>query len=226
MIPWKLLDSAKVPGSGSELRLYQRDAELSIRVDGQELMNSRVYASEDTLSALGCARIRDRARPRVLIGGLGMGYSLATALGVLGAEAEVVVAELVPSVVAWNRGPLGHLAGHPLRDARVTVREADVGRVMREKPENYDAILLDVDNGPEGLTRQSNDWLYGRDGLLAAHLSLRPSGVLGVWSASPDRGFVQRMQRAGFTVDEIAVTARGKGRGSRHTIWLAARQEI
>jgi spermidine synthase len=225
MIPWKHLDSATVPGSKTELRLYQRDQELSIRVDGQELMNSRVYASEDALSQLGCARIKDRKKARVLIGGLGMGYSLKTALAELDASAEVVVAELVPAVVTWNRGPLGHLAGHPLRDARVAIKEQDVGRVMRTEPSGYDAILLDVDNGPEGLTRASNDWLYGRDGLLAAHAALRPGGVFGVWSASPNRTFVQRMQRAGFTVDEIPVRARGQGKGSRHTIWLATRQE-
>lgn len=223
MLPWKLLDSAKVPGSDSELRLYQRNTEFSIRVDGQELMNSRVYAAEDALSELGCARIKARPKARVLIGGLGMGYSLTTALGQLGPDAVVVIAELVPAVVSWNRGPLGHLANHPLNDPRVAVREEDVGQVMRQAREPYDAILLDVDNGPEGLTRESNDWLYGAAGLSTARAALRPTGVLGVWSASPDRSFLQRLKRAGFEVDEISVRARGAKKGPRHTIWLASR---
>jgi spermidine synthase len=222
MHPWKLLDSAQVPGSESELRLYQRDAEFSIRVAGQELMNSRVYSSEDALSELGCARIKQRKRARVLIGGLGMGYSLISALDQLGEDASVVVAELVPAVVSWNRGALGHLARHPLRDPRVVVREADVGEVMREARAAYDAILLDVDNGPEGLTRESNDALYGAAGLRAARGALRARGVLGVWSAGTDRGFRLRLQRTGFDVEEVPVRARGAGKGSRHTIWLAA----
>ena len=221
MNPWKLLDSAPVPGSQGELRLYQRDAEFSIRVDRFELMNSRVYASEDALSELGCARVGARTGTRVLIGGLGMGYSLRTALAALGDDAEVVIAELVPAVVQWNREYLGHLADHPLRDPRVTVREQDVARVIREAPAAYDAILLDVDNGPEGLIRKANDWIYARPGLLAARAALRPQGVLGVWSSTPEPAFVQRMRRAEFEVEEVAVRARGKGQGARHTIWLA-----
>jgi spermidine synthase len=221
MIPWRLLDQARVPGSDGELRLYARDEEFSIRVNGQELMNSRAYASEDALSQLGCARIRERKGARVLIGGLGMGFALATALAALERDAEVVVAELVGSVVSWNRSLFGHLAGHPLRDRRVTVRESDVGRVLQERAGAYDAILLDVDNGPEGLTRRENDWLYGRAGLAAARAALRPSGVLGIWSAGPHRAFVRRLHAAGFAVEEIAVTARGQGRGARHVIWLA-----
>jgi spermidine synthase len=221
MRPWKLLDSARVPGSAGELRLYQREAEFSIRVDRFELMNSRVYASEDALSELGCARIRQRASARVLIGGLGMGYSLKTALAALGDDAEVVVAELVPAVVTWNREFLGHLADHPLRDPRVVVREQDVARVIREAKAAYDAILLDVDNGPEGLIRKANDWIYARAGLLAARAALRPRGVLGVWSSTPEPSFVQRLRQAEFEVEEHAVRARGKGQGARHTIWLA-----
>jgi spermidine synthase len=222
MHPWKLLDSAQVPGGDGELRLYQRDAEFSMRVAGQELMNSRVYASEDVLSELGCGRIKQRKRARVLIGGLGMGYSLKSALGELGEDATVVVAELVPAVVSWNRGPLGHLARHPLRDPRVVVREADVGAVIREGRAVYDAILLDVDNGPDGLTRKSNDALYGAAGLRAARSALRPRGLLGVWSAARDRNFHLRLQRSGFDVEEIPVRARSTGKGSRHTIWLAS----
>jgi spermidine synthase len=157
----------------------------------------------------------------VLIGGLGMGYALATALAALGDDAEVVMAELVSSVVTWNRSVFGHLAGQPLRDPRVTLREDDVGRVIKEARGAYDAILLDVDNGPEGLTRAANDDLYGAAGLAAARRALRPAGVLGIWSSGPRPAFVRRLRRAGFDVDEIAVTARGQRRGARHTIWLA-----
>jgi spermidine synthase len=221
MNPWKLLDSAPIPGSDAETRLYQRAAEFSIRVDRYELMNSRVYASEDALSELGCARIRARPQARVLIGGLGMGYSLKTALAALSDDAQVVISELVPAVVTWNREFLGHLAEHPLRDPRVSVRQQDVGRVIRAAKAEYDAILLDVDNGPEGLTRKSNDALFARAGLMAARAALRPGGVLGVWSCSPDRAFVQRLRRSGFEVEEVAVRARGHGQGARHTIWLA-----
>jgi spermidine synthase len=221
VIPWKLLESAQIPGGTGEMRLYQRDAELSIRVDRHELMNSRVYGSEDALSELGCARIQSKPAVRVLIGGLGMGYSTRTALAGLRDDAEVVIAELVPAVVKWNREFLGHLAGHPLRDHRVTVRQQDVGLVIRGAKSDYDAILLDVDNGPAGLTRKANDGLYARAGLRAARLALRPRGVLGIWSSGPDRAFVQRLRESEFDVEEIAVRTRGRGKGGRHIIWLA-----
>jgi spermidine synthase len=220
MIPWKLLDSALV-GDGGELRLYQRGDEFSIRIRGEELMNSRVYSRTDALSELGCARIRQRKKARVLIGGLGMGYALATALANLDQDAEVVVAELMPAVVTWQRSVLGHLAGHPLREKRVTLLQADVAKVLKEHQNAYDAILLDVDNGPEGLTQTSNDWLYGRAGLACARAALRPKSILGFWSAGPNRAFVRRLQAAGFKVDEIPVTSRDHGRGARHTLWLA-----
>jgi spermidine synthase len=220
MIPWKLLDSALV-GDGGELRLYQRGDEFSIRVRGEELMNSRVYSRTDALSELGCARVRQRKKARVLIGGLGMGYALATALANLERDAEVVVAELMPAVVEWQRSVLGHLAGHPLREKRVTLLQADVAKVLKEHQNAYDAILLDVDNGPEGLTQTSNDWLYGRAGLACARAALRPKGVLGYWSAGPNRAFARRLQGAGFKVEEIRVTSRDGGRGARHTLWLA-----
>jgi spermidine synthase len=223
MIPWRLLDHAPVPNGQGELFLYARDDEFSIRVAGLELMNSRAYSKEDALSVLGCARVKDRPRPHVLIGGLGMGYALATALSALDASAEVVIAELVPAVVRWNREVFGHLAGHPLRDPRVILREEDVGRVLQERPNRYDAILLDVDNGPEGLTRKENDRLYSHAGLARARAALRERGVLGVWSADPDQGFVRRLQRARFSVEEVTIKARGHGRGARHTIWLATR---
>ena len=223
MIPWEFIDSAQVPGSGGELSLHRRGEEFVIRVDGYELMNSRVHGSEDALAELACAQVADRARPRVLIGGLGMGYTTAAALKRLGAEARVFVAELVPTVVEWNRGVLASLAGHPLEDGRVTVCQVDVARMLQEMRQAYDAILLDVDNGPEGLTRQRNDWLYTAEGLDAALAALRPAGVLGVWSASPDRGFTLRLRLAGFDVEEARVKARGSRGGGRHTIWVAVR---
>jgi len=223
MMPWKLLDRAQMPASGEELRLYQRGREFSIRVDRHELMNSRVHGSEDALAELACVRIAHRPSPRVLIGGLGMGYTTAAALHRLGADAQVVVAELVPAVVAWNRGPLADLAGRPLHDARVTVREADVARILQAKQGAYDAILLDVDNGPVSLTRKGNDWLYAQAGLDAAYAALRDAGVLAVWSAGPDRAYVKRLRRAGFEVTEVSARARGPRGGGQHIIWLAVR---
>ena len=223
MIPWELLDKAPVPGNSKELRLYRRGREFSIRVNGCELMNSRAHGSEDALAELACARVADRPRPRVLIGGLGMGYTLASALRRLGASARVVVAELVPEVVEWNHGPLADLAGHPLQDTRVTVREVDVARILQAEHQAYDAILLDVDNGPDGLSLQSNNWLYSPAGLDAAFAALKPEGVLAVWSASPDRSFTRRLRQAGFAVDEVPVRARGQRGGGRHTIWIAVR---
>ena len=152
-----------------------------------------------------------------------MGFTLAAALNRLGAGGRVEVAELVPAVVAWNRGVLAHLAGHPLADERVTVREEDVVRILKEARGAYDAILLDVDNGPDGLTSKGNGWLYGHRGLATVFAVLRPGGVLGVWAAAPDRAFVGRLRKAGFAVDEIRVRARASGKGAQHTIWMAVR---
>ena len=221
MIPWKLLDTAAVPGSSSQLYLYQRDHEFSIRVGHIELMNSRVYTSEDGFSQLGCERVRDRPGLRVLIGGLGMGYSLRSALNKLRPDARVVVSELVPQVAVWNREWLGHLAGHPLRDPRVTLKVMDVGELLRASKAEFDLIMLDVDNGPEGLTRKTNDWIYGRDGLLAARAALSPRGVVGYWSSSPDRGFVRRLKQVGFDVEEISIRSGAGGKGLRHPVWFA-----
>ena len=222
---WVLLDTADVPGGGGQLRLLRRDTEFVIKVGPHELMNSRVSGSEVALAELGCARVTDRPRPRVLIGGLGMGFTLRAALGVLGPDAEVVVAELVPAVVAWNRGPMTEVTGNSLADPRVTIREIDVARLIRSEPSAYDAILLDVDNGPEGMTRDSNDRIYDLNGLGAAYDALRPDGVLAVWSAGPDKTFTQRLFKTGFAVKEVMVRANGKGGGARHTIWLASRDE-
>ncbi|MFH1724932.1 MAG: hypothetical protein ABII00_09970 [Elusimicrobiota bacterium] len=221
MTPWELLDSARFPGSGSELRLYRRAGEFTIQLDGSIVMNSRLHASEDALASLACARIGKVRHPSVLIGGLGMGYTLAAALRGLGPGARVVVAELVPAVVEWNRGPLGHLAGHPLRDDRVAIVEQDVAKVIQSEGRAYDAILLDVDNSPEGLSRDANDQLYSEAGLDAAVAALRPKGVLGLWSARPSRPFVKRLRKAGFDVEEVPARARDKYRGAHHTIWLA-----
>lgn len=223
MIPWQLLDSAPVPGGSQSLCLYRRGAEYAIRVGNRELMNSRMHGSEDALADLACAKIADRPAPRVLIGGLGMGFTLAAALRRLRAKSEVVVAELVPAVVTWNRGPLGPLAGHPLADKRVAVREVDVRQILEHEQQAYDAILLDVDNGPEDLLLRGNDRLYARSALEAAFAALRPKGVLAIWSAAPDHAFVQRLRHVGFAVDEVGVRARGPRGGGRHAIWLAQR---
>lgn len=225
MNPWKLLDSAQIPGDGTELRLYARGDEHSITIAGSsgELMGSRMHGSEDALAQLACARIAQRPAPRVLIGGLGLGFTLAAALRHLGAHAEVVVAELVPAVVQWNRTVLGHHAGHPLRDARVAVREGDVALLLKAAAQDYDAILLDVDNGPEGLTRHDNNWLYSPAGLKAAFQALRPNGVLAVWSAGPDAAFGERLRQLGFEVDERRVRAHATRKGVLHTLWLAGR---
>ncbi len=223
MTPWTLLDSTRVPGNGGELSLYQRGAEFSIKIAGRgELMNSRAHGSEDALAELTCARLVNSVNPRLLIGGLGMGFTLAAALRHLGDDAQVVVAELVPGVVAWNRGVLGESAGFPLQDARVSVREKDVARILDVETQAFDAILLDVDNGPEGLTRKENDWLYGEDGLNAACAALRPGGVLAVWSAGPDQAFLQRLRKVGFEVEEVRVHAHGS-KGARYVIWFARR---
>ena len=223
MTPWTLIETVPALQPGEQLRLMQRGTEFCIRVGKNELMNSRVYGSEEALAELACAGIADRAKSRVLIGGLGMGYTLAAALRVLPADSILAVAELIPAVVRWNRGPLAHLAGCPLQDPRVEVHETDVAKLMRQKRGIFDAILLDVDNGPEGLTRKSNDWLYSLDGLTAAYSALRARGVLAVWSAGPDPDFTRRLVKIGFDVQEKRVRARGASGGMRHLIWLATR---
>lgn len=226
MIPWELLDSTPVPGGSETLYLYRRDTEFSIRVDGCELMNSRVHGSEDALAELVCERLGKQSYPKVLIGGLGMGYTAAAALKNLGLQAQVVVAELVPAVVLWNQGPLAHLAGCPLEDSRIVVQEIDVALLLKAEQHTYNAIVLDVDNGPDGLTRGDNDWLYSRAGLNAAHAALKSSGILAVWSASPDPAFSRLLRQIGFSVEEVMVRARGRKGGSRHMIWLAERSGV
>ena len=224
MIPWKLLDTAQTPGDGSELRLYERDNEFSIKVGNYELMNSRVYGSEDALGKLGCQKIAKHPNARVLIGGLGMGYTVRSALDELGDTAQVAVAELIPEVVQWNRGVLAGLAGHPLDDERVSVHEFDVAELIKTPEGGYNAILLDVDNGPQGLTVKENDWLYSPNGLDTTFAALKPKGVLAVWSSGPEAAFAKRLRRAGFEVEEVGLRAGRKGRGGAHyTVYLAER---
>ena len=220
MIPWVQLDSAKTPDGQQELRLKRRGSEFSIMLGGNELMNSRLSGSEEALAKLSCQRIAGHRQPRILIGGLGMGFTLRAALAELGDDGEIVVAELVPAVVAWARGPMAELFGGCLDDPRVAVEETDVGRPIRSERAAWDAILLDVDNGPEGIVHKSNDALYSLQGLGAARTALRPGGVLAVWSQGPDSGFTRRLKQAGFVVEEVNTRANGK-RGARHVIWIA-----
>ncbi len=219
---WTLLDTADIPGGEGRMRLLQRGSEFSIKVDNLDLMNSRVRGSEEALARLGCAKIDKLAKSHVLIGGLGMGFTLRAALDLLGPEAQVVVAELVPAIVSWCRGPLAVLSGNPLADTRVKIHDGDIGQLIRTERSSYDAILLDVDNGPDGLTRRANGSLYDPDGLRAFRNALRPGGVLAVWSAGPDPSFTRRLRKTGFSVDEGPVRANGK-RGSRQMIWVAAK---
>ncbi len=220
---WTLLGEAPIPGSMQSLRLYQGkdDFFITISSGGGELMSTRKHGSEDALGALPCQKLRNRDSARVLIGGLGMGFTLAAALQQLGDRAEVTVAELIPEVVEWNRGPLGERSGYPLNDPRTRVYEGDVAKLLRDKPASYDVIALDVDNGPEGLTQSANDWLYSTKGIATAQQALKPDGILAYWSAGPAPAFQDRLRRCGLLVEAATVFAHGK-KGARHTIWLAS----
>ena len=221
MIPWVHLDTAKIPGGG-ELRLMRRGTELSIMSGSIELMNSRLSGSEKALASLAWGRLQGRPKPAMLVGGLGMGFTLRAALAELPKDATLVVSEVVPAVVAWARGPMAELFEGCLDDPRVTIREADVAEVIGAARGSFDAILLDVDNGPGGLNRDANDKLYSIGGLNAAKRALRPGGVLAVWSAGRDDSFTRRLQSAGYAAEEVAVRATGGKRGARHVIWLAS----
>ena len=223
MIPWSVLDTAQVPGGGGELRLKQRGSEFAIMLGQNELMNSRLSGSEEALATIACEKVRRHKTPRILIGGLGMGFTLRAALAALGPDARIVVAELVPAVVAWAIGPMAEVFGTSLTDPRVNIREADVGDVIRADAAAFDAILLDVDNGPEGLTRKANDALYDLKGLGGARAALRPGGVLAVWSSGPNPKFTWRLRKAGFEVEEVRARANGPRGGARHVIWIATR---
>jgi spermidine synthase len=220
MTPLELLASARAPG-GEELRLMRRGGDFMIVLDRNELMNSRMSGSEEALATMAIERLKGRAAPHLLIGGYGMGFTLRAALGVLGSNARVTVAELVPEIVAWARGPMAELTAGCLDDPRVTVALADVAEVIGQARAAYDAILLDVDNGPDGLVRADNGRLYTAKGLAAARAALKPGGVLAVWSAAKDAKFAARLRHAGFAVDEVGVRARSNGKGARHTIWFA-----
>jgi spermidine synthase len=221
LLPWIPIDIARIPGGG-ELRLKRRGSEFSIMLGGNELMNSRLSGSEEALAALSAARIGQNVAPKkMLIGGLGMGFTLRAALKALDASARIDVAELVPAVIAWARGPMAEVFAGSLEDSRVTIREADVGEIIRSGAA-YDAILLDVDNGPDGLTHKANDGLYDTAGLAAAWKALKPGGVLAVWSSGPDEDFTRRLRKAGFAVEEVRIRA-GRSKGARHVIWLGVR---
>jgi spermidine synthase len=221
VIPWEEIDRAKVPGDKGEVTLLKRGTEFSMRTAGTELMNSRLYSSEDALGELTCGRIKRKSGVRILIGGLGMGYTLAAALEQSEPDTLITVSELIPAVVRWNREHLGHLAGMPLDDPRVSVEEEDVAKTIRKRKSAWDAILLDVDNGPDGLTRKANDRLYGISGLKTSFSALRPGGILAVWSSGADEAFTLRLKQCGFRTETVTVRARKPGKGSRHTIWLA-----
>ena len=222
MIRWEQLDVTRVPGGG-ELKLMRRGTEYSIMSGAIELMNSRLSGSEEALATLTWEALGGKPTPRMLIGGLGMGFTLRAALAVLPPKAALVVAELAPAVIAWARGPLAGLFEGALEDPRVQVREGDVAETIAAARGAYDAILLDVDNGPGGLNREANDGLYSAAGLAAARAALAPGGVLAVWSAAPDAPFVNRLRKAGFAVEEKRVRATRSGRGARHVIWLAVK---
>jgi spermidine synthase len=217
------LGTAQVPG-GAELRLYRRGGDFMIVLDRNELMNSRMRGSEEALATMTIARLRDAEAPRLLIGGYGMGFTLRAALAALGRDARVTVAELVPEILAWARGPMAELTAGCLDDPRVRLVEADVADAIGDDAGAWDAILLDVDNGPDGLVRAANDRLYSRDGLAQAKAALRSGGVLAIWSAAPDAPFARRLAQAGFAVEEVAVRARENGKGPRHVIWFARRR--
>jgi spermidine synthase len=222
-----LLDTAPIPDNGGALCLFEYGEDFVIKIQGGsggQLMNTRMHGSEDALAEIPCKKIAARLAPRVLIGGLGMGFTLASALKHLGKNGEVVVAELVPGVIEWNRGALGEKSGYPMRDPRASVLNEDVAKVLKDEPQGFDAILLDVDNGPEGLTQRANTWLYSMAGLQACARALRPKGILAVWSVSADRPFAERLKKAGFKAEEVQVYAHGN-RGTRHTIWIAEKTQ-
>jgi spermidine synthase len=222
MIPWIQLGTAQIPNNGGELKFTQRGDEFSIRLSGirGELMNSRLYNSEKELAELGCAHVKSANNAQVLVGGLGMGYTLAAALKAVTLNSQVTVAELLPEVVVWNQGPLGNCANNPLQDPRTKVHIGDVRELLNIRQPTFDAILLDVDNGPEGLTQKGNNSIYSLQGLDNVYKTLRPKGMLAIWSAGPDEQFTVRLKKAGFKADSCVVRAR-PGKGSRHTIFLA-----
>lgn len=221
MIARELLGTAQVPG-GEELKLYRHDRDFMIVLGHNELMSSRKWGSEEALATMAISRTAGRKRPSLLIGGYGMGFTLRAALARLPGDAQVTVVELVPQILEWARGPMADLAAGCLDDPRVTVVEADVATFIAGARGEYDAILLDVDNGPDGLVREENNGLYALTGLREAKTALAAGGVLAIWSAGPDPVFTRRLQKAGFAVEEVKVPARSNGKGPKHVIWFAS----
>lgn len=222
MIPRETLATAQVPG-GEQLRLVRRGQDHIIMLDRNELMSSRMSGSEEALANMGCARIAGRKQPHVLIGGYGMGFTLRACLTALGRDARVTVAEIVPEIIDWAKGPMAELTAGGIDDPRTIIHIGDVGALITASPASFDAILLDVDNGPDGLSRQGNDALYSHIGLARARAALKPGGTLAVWSAAPDKAFARRFAESGYAVEEVVVAARSNGKGPRHTIWFGRR---
>ena len=216
----ELIGTAEVPG-GDALRLYRRGDDFIIAIDRNELMSSRMSGSEEALATMTCDRLRSTKAASLLIGGYGMGFTLRAALATLGPDAKIAVAELVPGIIEWARGPMAELAAGCLDDPRVELILGDVSKAIGAATRRYDAILLDVDNGPDGLTREANEGLYSAAGLATARAALRPGGILAIWSAAPDARFTRRLAAAGFQVEEVGVRARSNGKGPRHVIWFA-----
>lgn len=220
MLPWQHLATTTVPGGG-DMTLKRRGQEFSIKLGQIELMNSRLSGSEEAMATETQARLGGKSDPVLLIGGLGMGFTLRAALATFGPKARITVAELVPAITEWARGPMAELFGDCLDDPRTLIHTGDVGRLMEMRPGTFDAILLDVDNGPEGLTRADNDWLYSHAGLAVARRALKPGGWLVIWSCAPDDAFTRRLSQARFDVEVVRIRAhRGKS-GARHVLWMA-----
>jgi spermidine synthase len=222
MLPRELIGTAQIPG-GDELKLVKHGRDFIIMLGRNELMSSRMSGSEEALANMTCERLKSREAPHLLIGGYGMGFTLRAALKQLGPKAKFTVAELVPEIVDWAKGPMADLCAGCLDDPRVKLVIDDVAWMIGKGSGRYDAILLDVDNGPDGLTRDDNDRIYSRAGLERAKSALRPGGILAVWSAAPDEGFARRLRNTGFAVEEVSVRARANGKGPKHVIWFAKR---
>lgn len=220
MKPREVIATAMAPG-GVELRLIRHDGDYVIALDANELMSSRLGGSEEALATMTCDRLKAGPAPRLLVGGYGMGFTLRAALSRLGPKAQIAVAELVPEIIDWARGPMADLTAGCLDDPRVQLIAGDVVDEIAAGKARYDAILLDVDNGPDGLTSPANDRLYSYAGLSAARAALRPHGILAIWSAAPSAPFTRRLNDCGFKVEQVTVRARANGKGPRHTIWFA-----
>ena len=223
MIQRELLDAAFVPG-GEKLELFRHDRDFMIVMGHNELMSTRKWGSEEALATMAWERVKHARKPHFLIGGYGMGFTLRAALRVLPQDASITVVELVPEIIEWARGPMAEVAQGCLDDPRVQLVMGDVAPFIAGAQGDYDAILLDVDNGPDGLVREDNDVLYSKAGLRALERALTPEGVAAIWSAGPDPAFTRRLERAHFGVEEVKVAARSNGKGSKHVIWFATKR--